>query len=266
MSKILNDFKVEVDNKSDLKNGDTIHATLTWGDGQRAEKTFQVSGLETGEVVPIEDAHKAMEVEVSGKNGRGEVSVKWTGRGYATFDIPNNGSFSNGDTAEIYFSDETLTDFAISGYEFSENKPLLYKITGLEIVPTEVDNLNGIDSIKKKIVGFLNEAYSEKNSSYRYDITNLGFYYRQFIDDDTNNMFSTTQKPGQMIGAYKIRKYYRDDNKLSEEFTLLYGYQNIFDEQGNIDMSNSNDISKYSDYDTDIESELLKSGFRKMEK
>lgn len=241
---MMSSFVIEMDNESDLSNGDTITVNLKV-DNEKSKKIktkeslkYTVAGLEEPNKLSDEEIEKRIVVNFTGVSGRGHIQIDSTFEGnleYLSFDSEQEGEIKNGDTVTVKLTDDAKDLLTTHGYILTGKGSADFVASNLKNVAEKPADIENIVDIERLISEGINREYQDSQFGlHKYEIIKEHSFYRQFERDgeEPSDWFSGTPSNGTLVNVYSIKKY-DSQGALWDKFTSIYGYTDIFLDENN---------------------------------
>ncbi|WP_053071863.1 hypothetical protein [Ornithinibacillus contaminans] len=252
---MLSSYSVELDNDTDLSNGDDVIVKLKVNDDKtkklktKDELKVTVSGLEEPEKLSDEEIEKNVVVNFNGVSGKGTLKIDSTfsdDLSGLSFESTQDGEIKNGDTVVVGLTETARDSLASLGYVLTGEGKAEFKATGLDVVAEKPSDIVNLEDIERLISEGINREYQDSSYGfYKYEIIKGNTYYRQFErDEDSSSFWGSSPSNGTLVNVYTIKKY-GSKGELEDTFTAIYGYTDIILDGDN--KANVADINDYSD-------------------
>lgn len=258
---LFNSYDYEIDQSSDLSNGDVVTVTLTVS-GEEAEKVlkggeveFTVEGLEEPEELTKEELEKHIVVDFVGASGKGDARINNTfsdDLGYIDFSVENDGSLSNGDEAKLVVPEEEHASLLELGYKVADDADVTYEVSGLTEYAETAEDIDNIQDLIRMMDEEMKENFKDSEYFNAYDIKQEKFLYRQFPEEEESYYDGSTNN-GSFMSLYTIVVYDNAEEKADKNPDHEYIYAKIYrdlaiDEDGKVNVAK---IAKdYEDHDS----------------
>src|SRR5699024_5157394 len=258
---LFNSYDYEIDQSSDLSNGDVVTVTLTVS-GEEAEKVLKGDevectdeGLEEPEELTKEELEKHIVVDFVGASGKGDARINNTfsdDLGYIDFSVENDGSLSNGDEAKLVVPEEEHASLLELGYKVDDDADVTYEVSGLTEYAETAEDIDNIKDMIRMMDEEMKENFKDSEYFNAYDIKQEKFLYRQFPEEEESYYDGSTNN-GSFMSLYTIVVYDNAEEKADKNPDHEYIYAKIYrdlaiDEDGKVNVAK---IAKdYEDHDS----------------
>lgn len=286
-------YKIKLDPKKDLSNGDKVKVTASVNDEKTdkikdGEKEVTVKNLEEPETLTTDDVENNLVINFNGASGRGKAKIDNKlddSLSSLDFEIDDDGELENGDEVKaVLKGDENEQQLNQAGYVLEEDFNPTFEVEGLDKVAKEASDIDNLKDIKRMIKEEVEDEYEDTSpdESYGtvYDIDKEAMLYRPFEEDEDDDNRDEeppdmmgedpVNKNGSLIGIYSITKYSGGDDKEKEkEFTAVIGFSNIIlddDDEGNVSDMEELSTEKDDKYSTESVVQLYEGdGYEKLD-